>query len=133
MDGLVGNGIGTRFTVSGIGFSQRMTVENFSAMYEAGDHESLKCSISLLEYKNHSARILAIPKAGTATPAVAAGSRPDDKPQAKTYTVKSGDSFWRIAQQQLGNGSRYDEVATLNGMTAASVIHAGDVLKLPDE
>lgn len=55
---------------------------------------------------------------GTATP-------------SKTYTVKAGDSWWSIAASQLGDGSRYKELATYNGKTAASVIHPGDVIKLP--
>ncbi len=51
--------------------------------------------------------------------------------RGKTYTVKGGDSFWKIAEEQLGDGSRYKELATYNGKTAASVIHPGDVLELP--
>lgn len=47
-----------------------------------------------------------------------------------SYTVKSGDSWWSIAAAQLGDGSRYKELAKLNGKTAASVIHPGDVIKL---
>ena len=50
---------------------------------------------------------------------------------AKTYTVKSGDSLWKIAASQLGNGSRYTEIKSLNGLTS-DVIHAGQVLKLPN-
>lgn len=49
----------------------------------------------------------------------------------KTYTVKSGDSLWKIAASQLGNGSRYTEIKSLNGLTS-DVIHAGQVLKLPN-
>lgn len=49
----------------------------------------------------------------------------------KTYTVKAGDSLWRIAAQQLGNGARYKEIKTLNGLKN-NTIHAGQVLKLPN-
>ena len=49
----------------------------------------------------------------------------------KTYTVKAGDSFWKIAEEQLGDGTRYKELAEYNGKTASSVIHPGDVIKLP--
>lgn len=52
-------------------------------------------------------------------------------PAAKTYTVKAGDSLWRIAAQQLGNGARYKEIKTLNGLKN-NTIHAGQVLKLPN-
>lgn len=52
-------------------------------------------------------------------------------PAVKTYTVKAGDSLWRIAAQQLGNGARYKEIKTLNGLKN-NTIHAGQVLKLPN-
>lgn len=52
-------------------------------------------------------------------------------PAAKTYTVKAGDSLWRIAAQQLGNGARYKEIKTMNGLKN-NTIHAGQVLKLPN-
>ena len=50
---------------------------------------------------------------------------------ARTYTVKAGDSWWSIAASQIGDGSRYSELAKLNGKTAVGVIHPGDVIKLP--
>lgn len=49
---------------------------------------------------------------------------------AKTYTVKSGDSLWSIAANQLGDGTRWKEIMTLNGLTS-ELIHKGQVLKLP--
>ena len=47
------------------------------------------------------------------------------------YTVKAGDSFWAIAERELGDGSRYAELAEYNGLTVNAVIHPGPVLKLP--
>ena len=48
----------------------------------------------------------------------------------RTYTVKAEDSLWAIAASQLGNGARYKEIKTMNGMTS-NLIHAGQTLKLP--
>lgn len=48
----------------------------------------------------------------------------------RTYTVKKGDSLWAIAEKQLGDGSRYNEIKALNGLKS-NVINAGQVLKLP--
>lgn len=50
---------------------------------------------------------------------------------SRTYTVKSGDSLWAIAEKQLGNGSRYKEIKSLNGLSS-DTIYAGQVLKLPN-
>ena len=36
------------------------------------------------------------------------------KPQRRIYTVKSGDSLWRIARDQLSDASRHLELAELN-------------------
>lgn len=49
---------------------------------------------------------------------------------AGTYRVKSGDSLWKIAAEQLGDGTRYKEIMALNGLTS-DVIHVGTVLKIP--
>jgi len=48
-----------------------------------------------------------------------------------TYKVKKGDSLWSIAKANLGNGSRWTEIKSLNGLKS-NTIHAGQVLKLPD-
>lgn len=49
---------------------------------------------------------------------------------AKTYTVKPGDSLWAIAAAQLGDGSRCNEIKTLNGLNS-NTIYPGQTLKLP--
>lgn len=53
-------------------------------------------------------------------------------PAGKTYTVQKGDSFWKIAAQQLGDGTRYKELAAFNGLDVTDTIYAGQTLKLPE-
>lgn len=50
----------------------------------------------------------------------------------RTYTVRRGDSLWAIAAKELGNGSRYTEIKSLNGLSG-DTIHAGQILKLPNK
>ena len=50
--------------------------------------------------------------------------------ETATYRVKSGDSLWKIAQEQLGNGARYTEIKELNNLPS-NMIYAGQVLKMP--
>lgn len=63
-------------------------------------------------------------------PAADSSTEVTSTPTDRTYTVKKGDSLWKIAVQQLGNGSRYTEIKTLNGLKN-NTIHAGQVLKIP--
>ena len=59
---------------------------------------------------------------------------PVEKPAEETYrvhTVVKGDTLWDIAQKYLGNGSRYPEIKTLNGLDS-NVIYSGWKLKIPN-
>ncbi len=51
-------------------------------------------------------------------------------PKLEIYTVKKGDSLWKIAQQKLGNPNRWVEIKTLNGLQT-DLIYVGQRLKLP--
>lgn len=72
------------------------------------------------------------PKYGTQAPAET--EKEPEKAAAstetRTYTVKKGDSLWKIARKQLGNPNRYREIQTLNGMKG-DLIRVGQVIKLP--
>ena len=48
-----------------------------------------------------------------------------------SYTVKKGDSWWKIAQNEMGSGMRYKELAAYNNKSYNSTIHPGQVLKIP--
>jgi LysM repeat protein len=63
-------------------------------------------------------------------------------PTLPRYTVVPGDSLWRIAQEQLGDGNRYHEIANLNygdvqadgrTLTRDHWIRPGWILTLPDD
>jgi nucleoid-associated protein YgaU len=50
----------------------------------------------------------------------------------KLYTIKSGDSLWSIAQNQLGNSNRLKEILKLNpNISAKSNLAIGAKLKIP--
>ncbi|MFO0503175.1 MAG: LysM peptidoglycan-binding domain-containing protein [Acidobacteriota bacterium] len=56
-------------------------------------------------------------------------------PVPRKYTVVAGDSLWKIAASQLGNGSKYPEIIKANPgklKDDKSVIHPGDVLIIPN-
>ena len=50
----------------------------------------------------------------------------------KEYTIKDGDSLWKIAANELGNGIRYKEILNLNpGMDENSKLTVGTTIKIP--
>lgn len=54
------------------------------------------------------------------------------KAAVTAYTVKKDDTLWGIATRILGNGSRYKEIKTLNGLTS-DTIYAGQILRIPSK
>lgn len=70
------------------------------------------------------------------TPVIPAVTKPvitQPQQQVRTYTIKPGDSWWKIALTQLGNGNRYIELAKFNGMTPQTTIYPKQVIKLPNK
>jgi len=57
-------------------------------------------------------------------------SIPDNK-NNRTYKVQKGNTLWRIAEKELGRGTRYLEIKKLNGLTS-DTIYPGQVLKLSE-
>lgn len=53
---------------------------------------------------------------------------PEPEPVLQRYTVKSGDTLWRIARQF---GVSSTELAQVNGITNANFIRVGQVLQIP--
>jgi hypothetical protein len=66
-------------------------------------------------------------------PAAAAPEAPA-APEMTTYTVKAGDSLWKIASEFLGGGQHFPKIIEANPdklVDEHSVIHPGDVLNIP--
>lgn len=47
------------------------------------------------------------------------------------YVVQKGDNLWGISKKLLGSGGKWKQIAELNGLTG-TIIHTGDVLKIPE-
>lgn len=56
------------------------------------------------------------------------------EPESKdcfTYTIKSGDTLWGLAQKYLGNGQKYTEIVELNNLGKNPAISPGMILRIP--
>ena len=72
----------------------------------------------------------------TAAPVVQVARTPSPRPSrsaARGYVVKKGDSLWAIAERELGNGSRFGEIARLNDrmLSDEDSLKVGMRLRLP--
>lgn len=50
---------------------------------------------------------------------------------AKTYTIKKGDTLFSIAKRFLGNGNRYTNILKLNPTIKADNLQIGTTIKIP--
>ena len=48
-----------------------------------------------------------------------------------SYVVKKGDSWWKIAANEMGSGAKMNELAAYNGMTIKNTLMPGQVIKIP--
>lgn len=51
----------------------------------------------------------------------------------KYVTVEQGDSLWKIAEEFLGSGTKYTQLATINKLQKPNLIHAGDKIYLTSD
>ena len=54
----------------------------------------------------------------------------EHKIEAKNYTVRPGDTLWKIAKDLLGDGNRYSEIMSLNNLRNGN-IRVGQTLRIP--
>ncbi len=59
-------------------------------------------------------------------------SKEQTKTLPKTYTVKSGDYLWSIAESIYGSGYNWVDLANANKLENPSVVYAGTKLVVPD-
>lgn len=82
------------------------------------------------ETKSSTSKPAASPKANELPEVTVIGKKPANKSAETSYTVQSGDSFWRIAQKFSVPGG-YQRLCEYNGLSKNHVLHVGDVLRIP--
>lgn len=128
------------------GNSMLVTLEDYTIIEDAEKYGfDVGVSISLKEYKDYYTQVLSVKdkvsntKLSSDTSSVTASSkkvatveknRSSNKTIASTHTVKKGETLWAICQKELGDGSKYKEIATLNNISNPNLIKVGQVIKL---
>jgi hypothetical protein len=111
--------------------SEKVSLEDYTITEDAGDGFDSTASVKLKQYQELKTIVNTIVQyAGNKAVVKEEKKRASDKKSPSTYTVKKGDSLWKICKSQLGDGSKYKEIAKLNGISNPNKISVGQVIKL---
>ena len=76
--------------------------------------------------------VLKIPL-GVAKKSVTTAAAPAVARSGRSYQIQDGDSLWRIASDQLGDGMRWKEIESANPGVNLQVLSIGKVIQLPKQ
>lgn len=111
------------------------SIESFEWGESAGSPGDISYILKLKEYRFYFAQRAEVleESGGEVTVQKSEQERADERVIPKTYTLIAGDNLWKVAQQMLGDGSRWREIQKLNGISDAQLksLKIGMVLKLP--
>lgn len=73
------------------------------------------------------------PQRGEDPPTISEATTASEYGSSNMYKVKRGDTLWRIAKTQLGDGQRYREILKLNPNVEARKLRVGQPIRLPEK
>lgn len=119
--------------------NELVTIEEFN-YDETGGSKDVNFSLSLKKYVAYGPnkmKVIKVQTAASPSPVKVLKKntppRQNKKEELKTYSLKSGDTLWTVAQKHLGSGSRYLEIQKLNGIKDSQLrsLPVGLKVKLP--
>lgn len=121
----------------------RMLLEELSIKEDASNGFDIVVQIKLKQYKEFGTKVISLKNKAKSNlkninhnskyksiKKVINSSREVSKSISKTYTVSNNDTLWTICKKELGDGSRYKEIAKLNGIDNPNKITVGQVIRL---
>lgn len=113
-----------------------MAVEDYEIGEAAENGFDINVHINLKQHKTYGTKKINI-KSNTSTNSSSTKKATVEKKRdatskvtPKTVTVKKGETLWAIAKRELGDGSKYTELAKLNNLKNPNDIKPGQVIKL---
>lgn len=113
------------------------SIEDFTWREVAGAVGDIEYEMTLKQYRPYGPKLVQIKTQTQNNQPVASATkketRQQTKPQPKVHVLKRGETLWALAQKYLGNGSRWPEIARLNGIKDSQVrsLPVGMQIKIP--
>lgn len=112
--------------------SFNVSLEDYTILETVDEGFDIVFSVVLKQYKEFATQRIQIKESTEGKKTVEKKQpRETTKEPEKTYTVKKGDTLWNIAKKELGDGTRYKEIAKLNNISNPNKIYPGQVFRLP--
>jgi hypothetical protein len=114
---------------NGIIINTAVSLEDYTVTDDAGEGFDITIDVTLKKWVGYGTQKIKLDSNNNVV-ASSSSARVDTKQTAKSYTVKSGDTLYNICRAELGDGSKYKEIAELNGIANADKIYIGQVIRL---
>lgn len=106
-------GSAIRLLITGTPINGLVLVSAYNSTFKGGEPGDIYFDLTCRTWRDIKVKTAAGPLlySGSAAPT---SNRPDEKPVPKKYTVKPGDSLWKIAQMQYGNAAKLNDIYEIN-------------------
>lgn len=106
-----------------------VTLNEYSVYENAGEEGDFLVDLVFREYIEIKPKTLNLVNESNSSYSVNVNRSTKESPA--TYTVKSGDTLWKIAKRELNDETKYKQIMDINNITDPKKLQVGVVLKLP--
>lgn len=108
----------------------KVALEDYEIIEDADNGLDVLTSIRLKQYKPYATKILNVKDNadGTKTASIEQ-KRESNKEVAQKYKVIAGQTLFEICKKQLGDGSKWQEIAKINNIVNPNSLDVGQVIK----
>lgn len=111
--------------------SETVTLEDYTITEDTGNGLDFIANVTLKKFNKHkSTQVKPVQATEDGVVVKEVTERKSEKKKNNVYTVKKGDSLWKICKAQLGDGAKFKEIAKLNGISNPNLIYPGQVIQL---
>ena len=110
--------------------NMEVLLEDYTVTEKGGEQGDFWVELRWKEYRGAKSIRYDMKTEGGQTALIEQGQARESRTPTGTYTVRKGDCLWAIAKRELGDGTRYREIAEKNGIADPSRIFPGQILKL---
>lgn len=122
----------------------QVSCEDYNVTEDGKNGLDVSVDVSLKQWRDYGTKTVTVQESPAPAQSTPAPSQPQTvavekerdtstAPQAKTYTVKKGDTLWAIAKKYYGAGAQYSKIyeANTDKISNPNLIYVGQVLTIP--